>query len=49
VDRVPSEEELAQLFGVSRTTSKKALQTLNRDGVVELLRAGQRMRSPERP
>jgi DNA-binding LacI/PurR family transcriptional regulator len=34
-DRVPSEMELAQLFGVSRITSKKALQTLNRDGVVE--------------
>ncbi|MGZ4391100.1 MAG: GntR family transcriptional regulator [Gaiellaceae bacterium] len=34
-DRVPSEKELAQLFGVSRITSKKALQTLNRDGVVE--------------
>ena len=32
-DRVPSEMELAQLFGVSRITSKKALQTLNRDGV----------------
>ena len=29
--------ELAQLFGVSRITSKKALQTLNRDGVVERL------------
>ena len=34
-DRVPSEMELAQLFGVSRITSKKALQTLNRDGVVK--------------
>jgi GntR family transcriptional regulator, arabinose operon transcriptional repressor len=34
-DRVPSEMELAQLFGVSRITSKKALQTLHRDGVVE--------------
>jgi GntR family transcriptional regulator of arabinose operon len=34
-DRVPSEMELAHLFGVSRITSKKALQTLNRDGVVE--------------
>src|SRR6476619_7359182 len=34
-DRVPSEMELAQLFGVSRITSKKALQTLNRDGVVD--------------
>lgn len=34
-DRVPSEAELAQLFGVSRITSKKALQILNRDGVVE--------------
>jgi GntR family transcriptional regulator, arabinose operon transcriptional repressor len=34
-DRVPSEMELANLFGVSRITSKKALQTLNRDGVVE--------------
>src|SRR5919204_4433960 len=34
-DRVPSEMELAGLFGVSRITSKKALQTLNRDGVVE--------------
>ena len=36
-DRVPSEMELAQLFGVSRITSKKALQTLNRDGVVVCL------------
>ena len=34
-DRVPSEMELAHLFGVSRITSKKALQMLNRDGVVE--------------
>ena len=34
-DRVPSEMELAQLFGVSRITSKKALQTLHRDGVIE--------------
>jgi len=34
-DRVPSEMELAQRFGVSRITSKKALQTLNRDGVIE--------------
>jgi DNA-binding LacI/PurR family transcriptional regulator len=34
-DRVPSEMELANLFGVSRITSKKALQTLARDGVVE--------------
>jgi len=34
-DRVPSEMELAQRFGVSRITSKKALQTLHRDGVVE--------------
>jgi len=34
-DRVPSEMELAHLFGVSRITSKKALQLLNRDGVVE--------------
>ena len=34
-DRVPSEMELARLFGVSRITSKKALQMLNRDGVVE--------------
>jgi DNA-binding transcriptional MocR family regulator len=34
-DRVPFEMELAHLFGVSRITSKKALQTLNRDGVVE--------------
>ena len=34
-DRVPSEMELAHLFGVSRITSKKALQTLKRDGVVE--------------
>src|SRR4051812_27324290 len=33
--RGPSEMELAQLFGGSRITSKKALQTLNRDGVVE--------------
>ena len=34
-DRVPSEMELAHLFGVSRITSKKALQTLKRDGVIE--------------
>jgi DNA-binding GntR family transcriptional regulator len=34
-DRVPSEMERAHLFGVSRITSKKALQLLNRDGVVE--------------
>jgi DNA-binding LacI/PurR family transcriptional regulator len=34
-DRVPSEMELANLFGVSRITSKKALQTLDRDGVIE--------------
>jgi DNA-binding LacI/PurR family transcriptional regulator len=34
-DRVPSEMELTHLFGVSRITSKKALQTLSRDGVIE--------------
>jgi DNA-binding GntR family transcriptional regulator len=34
-DRVPSEMELARLFGVSRITSKKALQMLNRDGIVD--------------
>ncbi|MGE5531992.1 MAG: GntR family transcriptional regulator, partial [Bacteroidota bacterium] len=34
-DRVPSEMELARLFGVSRITSKKALQRLHHDGVVE--------------
>lgn len=34
-DRVPSEKELARMFGVSRITSKKALQMLSRDGVVE--------------
>lgn len=33
-DPVPSELELAQRFGVSRITSKKALDTLRQDGVV---------------
>lgn len=33
-DRVSSEMELAQLFGVSRITSKRALQLLSRDGLV---------------
>lgn len=33
-DRVPSESELSTQFGVSRITSKKALETLQTDGVV---------------
>lgn len=37
-DRVPSEKELADRFSVSRITSKKALETLERAGVIERIR-----------
>src|SRR2546425_11462150 len=37
-DRVPSEKELARTHGVSRITSMRALQNLQRAGVVERIR-----------
>jgi DNA-binding LacI/PurR family transcriptional regulator len=37
-DRVPSEKELAQAHGVSRITSMRALQNLERAGLVERIR-----------
>jgi GntR family transcriptional regulator of arabinose operon len=37
-DRVPSEKELAGQFGVSRITSKKALERLRQDGLIERMR-----------
>jgi DNA-binding LacI/PurR family transcriptional regulator/biotin operon repressor len=37
-DRVPSEKELADRFGVSRITSKRALETLERAGVIDRVR-----------
>lgn len=37
-DRVPSEKELADRFGVSRITSKRALETLQRAGMIDRVR-----------
>lgn len=37
-DRVPSEKELAEQFGVSRITSKRALQMLEQAGLIERIR-----------
>src|ERR1700752_2210986 len=37
-DRVPSEKELARAHGVSRITSMRALQNLERAGLVERIR-----------
>ena len=37
-DRVPSEMELAEKFGVSRITSKKALKILEQNGLIERMR-----------
>src|ERR1700694_2312288 len=37
-DRVPSEKELARKHGVSRITSMRALQNLERAGLVERIR-----------
>ncbi|HOG48937.1 MAG TPA: GntR family transcriptional regulator, partial [Anaerolineae bacterium] len=37
-DRVPSEKELAGQFDVSRITSRKALERLSQDGVIERMR-----------
>jgi DNA-binding LacI/PurR family transcriptional regulator len=37
-DRVPSEAELAAQFGVSRITSKKALEMLEQQGLIERIR-----------
>lgn len=37
-DRVPSEKQLAEQFGVSRITSKRALERLMQDGVIERMR-----------
>jgi GntR family transcriptional regulator, arabinose operon transcriptional repressor len=37
-DRVPSEKELAEQFNVSRITSKKALERLYQDGLIDRIR-----------
>jgi GntR family transcriptional regulator, arabinose operon transcriptional repressor len=37
-DRVPSEKELAEQFSVSRITSKKALERLYQDGLIDRIR-----------
>ncbi|NLE97460.1 MAG: winged helix-turn-helix transcriptional regulator, partial [Propionibacterium sp.] len=35
-DRVPSEPEIVELFGVGRSTAREALKLLEHDGLVEV-------------
>lgn len=47
--KLPSEQELADLFGVSRITSKRALVELEREGLIYRIRGSGSFVSPQNP